>query len=237
MLSQRWILPMTVLQKVCARYTPTKRFWCHQHSSYHWFTKFTFASTSAFTTVGLGPANSKYGFIPGLPDRIRSLAIQHDFVVIHRIWQYHSYATWRVLRGTDIPYAVYPHRMLDPWFRRTYPLKHLKKWLYWLWADYRAPRKINKSLDSGMISIMIWLAFVLIAVGQRGFWDEEQRVAKLQDKKPVLKRLADSIQWESFRPLLDQGYAQERKSNAGRKLIDRWYFLRCSFSSSFWTSA
>jgi transposase len=48
-------------------------------------------------------------------------------------------------------------------------------------------------------------------VGQRGFWDDQQRVAKLQEKKPVLKRLADSIPWESFRPLLDKGYAQERK--------------------------
>jgi hypothetical protein len=57
-------------------------------------------------------------------------------------------------------------------------------------------------------------------VGQRGFWDEQQRVTKLQDNKPVLKRLADSIPWESFRPLLDQGHAQERKSNAGRKWID-----------------
>jgi IS5 family transposase len=57
-------------------------------------------------------------------------------------------------------------------------------------------------------------------VGQRGFWDEQQRVAKLQDKKPVLRSLAESIPWESFRPLLDQGYAHERKSNAGRKRID-----------------
>jgi glycosyltransferase involved in cell wall biosynthesis len=29
---------------------------------------------------------------------------------------------------------------LDPWFKRTYPLKHLKKWLYWPWADYRVLR-------------------------------------------------------------------------------------------------
>ena len=57
-------------------------------------------------------------------------------------------------------------------------------------------------------------------MGQRGFWDEQQRVAKLQDKKPVLRSLAESIPWESFRPLLDQGYAHERKSNAGRKRID-----------------
>jgi IS5 family transposase len=32
--------------------------------------------------------------------------------------------------------------------------------------------------------------------------------------------LSEWIPWESFRPLLDQGYEQERKSNAGRKRID-----------------
>ncbi len=57
-------------------------------------------------------------------------------------------------------------------------------------------------------------------MGQRGFWDEQQRVAKLQERKPVLTRLTESIPWESFRPLLDKGYSQERKSNAGRKRID-----------------
>jgi glycosyltransferase involved in cell wall biosynthesis len=30
--------------------------------------------------------------------------------------------------------------MLDPWFKRTYPLKHFKKWAYWPWADYRVLR-------------------------------------------------------------------------------------------------
>jgi glycosyltransferase involved in cell wall biosynthesis len=30
--------------------------------------------------------------------------------------------------------------MLDPWFKHTYPLKHLKKWLYWPWAEYRLLR-------------------------------------------------------------------------------------------------
>lgn len=58
-------------------------------------------------------------------------------------------------------------------------------------------------------------------MGERGIWDEEQRVTKLQDKKLVLKRLADSIPWEPFQPILDQGYAQERKSDAGRKRIGK----------------
>jgi glycosyltransferase involved in cell wall biosynthesis len=30
--------------------------------------------------------------------------------------------------------------MLDPWFKRKYPLKHLKKWLYWPWAEYQVLR-------------------------------------------------------------------------------------------------
>ncbi len=57
-------------------------------------------------------------------------------------------------------------------------------------------------------------------MGQRGFWDEQQRIGRLQNKKPVLKLLSDSIPWESFRPLLEKGYALKRKSSAKRKRID-----------------
>jgi transposase, IS5 family len=60
----------------------------------------------------------------------------------------------------------------------------------------------------------------MLFMGQRDFLNERQRVAKLQEKKPVLTRHAESIPWESFRPLLDKGYSQERKSNDGRKRID-----------------
>ena len=94
----------------------------------------------ACPTFGLGPVVTGYGYRPGLPARIRSLAQQHDAVIIEGIWQYHAYATWRALHGSGIPYFVYPHGMLDPWFKHTYPLKHLKKWAYWPWADYRVLR-------------------------------------------------------------------------------------------------
>jgi glycosyltransferase involved in cell wall biosynthesis len=30
-----------------------------------------------------------------------------------------------------VPYVVFTHGMLDPWFKRQYPAKHLKKYLYW----------------------------------------------------------------------------------------------------------
>jgi glycosyltransferase involved in cell wall biosynthesis len=70
----------------------------------------------------------------------------YDAVIINGIWQYPSFAAWRVLRGRPIPYYVYPHGMLDPWFKRTYPLKHAKKWLYWPWADYRVLRDARRVL-------------------------------------------------------------------------------------------
>ncbi|MEB3302870.1 MAG: glycosyltransferase [Cyanobacteriota bacterium] len=91
-------------------------------------------------TFGLGPVLTGYGYRRGLPARIRALAQQHDAVIIEGIWQYHAYATWRALRGSGIPYFVYTHGMLDPWFKRTYPIKHLKKWAYWPWADCRVLR-------------------------------------------------------------------------------------------------
>ena len=57
-------------------------------------------------------------------------------------------------------------------------------------------------------------------MSQKGFCDEQERLSKLNNKKPVLTCLSESIPWEAFRPLLDKGYSQERKSNAGRKRID-----------------
>lgn len=60
----------------------------------------------------------------------------------------------------------------------------------------------------------------LSVVGQRNFWDEQERAAKLQEKKPVHERLAETIPREPFRSHLDKGVEEERKSNAGRKRIE-----------------
>jgi IS5 family transposase len=57
-------------------------------------------------------------------------------------------------------------------------------------------------------------------MSQRGFWDEVRRMEKIEGLQPSLPRMKELIPWETFRPLLMQGYAQDRKSNAGRKPID-----------------
>ncbi len=71
---------------------------------------------------------------------LRAHAHEYDAVIVNGIWQYHAFGTWRALAGTKTPYFVFTHGMLDPWFKRTYPLKHLKKWLFWPWAEYRVLR-------------------------------------------------------------------------------------------------
>jgi glycosyltransferase involved in cell wall biosynthesis len=88
----------------------------------------------------LGPTRNTYSFAPAFVPWMRQNHARYDAVIINGLWQYHSFGAWRALRGTATPYYVFPHGMLDPWFKRSFPLKHLKKWLYWPWADYRVLR-------------------------------------------------------------------------------------------------
>ena len=88
----------------------------------------------------LGPAATKYGYSDRLVPWLRERAASYDAVIVHGLWQYQSLATWKALRHGRVPYVVYPHGMLDPWFKERYPLKHLKKRLYWRLAERRVLR-------------------------------------------------------------------------------------------------
>ena len=92
------------------------------------------------TIYALGPSYLSYGYNPRLIPWLKEHCHEYAFVVVNGIWQFSSFAAWRVLRNADVPYFVFTHGMLDPWFKTNYPLKHLKKWLYWPWAEYRVLR-------------------------------------------------------------------------------------------------
>jgi glycosyltransferase involved in cell wall biosynthesis len=95
----------------------------------------------------LGPTRlGTYGYSERLVGWLRAHAIEYNAVVVHGLWQYHGLATWRALSGTDVPYYVFTHGMLDPWFKHRFPLKHLKKQLYWPWAEYRVLRDASAVL-------------------------------------------------------------------------------------------
>jgi glycosyltransferase involved in cell wall biosynthesis len=88
----------------------------------------------------LGPSSSGYGYNGKLVPWLKENASRFDAVIVNGLWQYHSFGAWRALRNAGVPYFVFTHGMLDPWFKRTYPLKHLKKWIYWPLAEYRVLR-------------------------------------------------------------------------------------------------
>jgi glycosyltransferase involved in cell wall biosynthesis len=67
---------------------------------------------------------------------LKQHAQEYDAVIVHGLWQYHSYAVYKALKESKIPYYVFPHGMLDSWFKHEYPLKHLKKYVYWFLALY-----------------------------------------------------------------------------------------------------
>lgn len=92
------------------------------------------------TAHPIGQGKGGYAYNSSLVPWLQENLPRFDVVVIRGLWQYHAFGAWRVLRKSNIPYFVYTHGMLDPWFKYNYPLKHLKKWLYWPWADYRVLR-------------------------------------------------------------------------------------------------
>lgn len=100
----------------------------------------TFVINHQRKVYALGSSQNGYRYSPALVPWLRTHARNYDAVIVDGLWQHHSFGTWRALAGSGIPYFVFTHGMLDPWFKRTYPLKHLKKWLYWPWAEYRVLR-------------------------------------------------------------------------------------------------
>jgi glycosyltransferase involved in cell wall biosynthesis len=99
------------------------------------------------TVHALGPGHfGKYRYSPAFTDWLTANAARFDIVVVHGIFQHHAFATRAVMQRLGRPYVLFIHGALDPWFKRRFPLKHLKKWLYWPWGDYRVIRDAARVL-------------------------------------------------------------------------------------------
>ena len=81
--------------------------------------------------VGLGPGRGTYGYSRRAAPWIKANLERYDLVIINGVWQYNAVAAYRALAGSGIPYAVFVHGMLDPYFHQGHPLKQFKKVLYW----------------------------------------------------------------------------------------------------------
>ena len=78
-----------------------------------------------------------YGYNAALARWLRSEVKRFDVVVVSGIWMYHSLVTRAAAANARVPYLIYVHGALDPWFKKHYPAKHIKKAIYWKLVERR----------------------------------------------------------------------------------------------------
>ncbi|GGC06753.1 glycosyl transferase family 1 [Marinobacterium zhoushanense] len=91
----------------------------------------------------VGPSVLSYCYCPKMKKWLADNVNRFDAVIVEGIWQYHLRAVYLSCVKEDVPYFVFVHGMLGPWFKINYKLKHLKKSLYWVTAEYWHLRKAS----------------------------------------------------------------------------------------------
>lgn len=181
----------------------------------------------------LGPSPALYGYNQRLVPWLKAHAHEYDAVIVNGLWQYIGFAVWRALSGTATPYYVFSHGMLDPWFKHTYPLKHLKKWLYWPWAEYRVLRDARRVIftcedEKILARESFWLYKVNEAVTSYGVSNPpaggDELAAKFLAQYPQLqgKRIAlylSRIHVKKGCDLLIEAFANVAKQNENLYLV------------------
>jgi glycosyltransferase involved in cell wall biosynthesis len=84
-----------------------------------------------------------------------------DGFIVHGLWEFTGLATLLAVAGHK-PFLVFTHGMLDPYFKRRYPLKHVKKWIYWILAQYWVLRAASRvmfttELERNLATKTFWL--------------------------------------------------------------------------------
>jgi glycosyltransferase involved in cell wall biosynthesis len=94
-----------------------------------------FLAELPFPVHALGPISTTYGFSFKMLRWIEDNVHRFDGVIVNGLWMFCGVAALIAARGKK-PYMVFSHGMLDPYFKHRFPLKHLKKWVYWVLAEY-----------------------------------------------------------------------------------------------------
>jgi len=87
-----------------------------------------------------GPPRGPLEAAPALDEWLAQNGGRFDAMISHGLWRDNSRATRVAARAAGRPYFVFPHGMLDPWFKRYYPLKHLKKCVFWWLREHAVLR-------------------------------------------------------------------------------------------------
>jgi len=97
--------------------------------------------TQQLNVNAIGPAKlGNFGYCRRLDSWLHENIRRFDVVTTNGIWMYFSAAVRCAARQACVPYFVFTHGALDPWFKHKYPLKHIKKQIYWNAVEYRVLR-------------------------------------------------------------------------------------------------
>ncbi len=77
----------------------------------------------------------RYRYAPAMVPWLKAHAGDYDAVIVSGLWRYMARGAYKGLAGGNVPYFVFTHGMLDPWFRESAPAKHWGKQLSWLLAE------------------------------------------------------------------------------------------------------
>ncbi len=100
----------------------------------------------AAPVAALAQSPQGFAYAPRLAAWLRLHQARFDAAVVHGLWQHQGIVVRRVLRQSRRPYLVFPHGMLDPWFKQSHRAKHLKKQLFWYLWQYRVLRDADAVL-------------------------------------------------------------------------------------------
>ncbi len=84
---------------------------------------------------GAAPASVRVRYAGGAVPWLREHLHDYDAAIVSSLWNHATLAARRALVGGPVPYVVFTHGMLDPWFRQTYPVKTAVKQLSWLVSE------------------------------------------------------------------------------------------------------
>jgi len=103
-----------------------------------------FLQSSSLPIHALGRRGGGW-YSPHLMPWLRANRSRFDGVLHHGLWGFPSVATLHTIAGHR-PFQVFPHGMLDPYFKRAFPAKHLKKLPFWFLNERALLRRAERVL-------------------------------------------------------------------------------------------
>jgi len=99
----------------------------------------SYLGSDPFTIHAIGPSKGPYAYCANLRPWLLNHLGRFDAIIIHGLWLYNSYGTYRALdtykaQNKAAPKLyVMPHGMLDPYFQRAANrrLKAIRNWIFW----------------------------------------------------------------------------------------------------------